>query len=557
MSKIPTHKVVFIQDHYQIKDPKTGLLYTPNTSTLYIRSYQPKNKEKQHRKVSLKIKLKNTDIKAYFDERKQRFKDIKKFPEGQDYNEKIEDELRKLGIYDDLSYIPDRRKSFLKYWQSVINTTTNHGTRIKQDGVKTKLEKYLNGWPATRVQDLCFSEITPDLLRSVYHYFKTAKDPKQLTIATANHYMKIIHGVINTAAADMYYNYDVDPFVSLKYNKADAPLLEGKVVNHFDLKTILRDAEQPTGGPVDENGKGGSEQLPEHLEKYRLALLFQLFSNGMRVSDMLLLRWSNLESGSLKYSMFKTKKSMMVPMNINLINIVCRIIDDGGEMLNMLNRMRTQTKPTYIVIDGEKQKVTLELLNKKIESITTPTAINSESLKKDLKSRGYLEVDGYYVDPKNLTNYYILTNAKDYLLASIEKVMMQNMWMMNSERKNDFLFPFLSNDDFSNIGSGNNFNNITESQYKMIKHKTIVYNRNLKKIAEFYRFDKSVNLTSHVARHSFASYLLSMGNVNTFDIQKLLGHQSIQITDKYLQKHFNTEKLEGTNRRLSRENIMK
>ena len=42
-----------------------------------------------------------------------------------------------------------------------------------------------------------------------------------------------------------------------------------------------------------------------------------------------------------------------------------------------------------------------------------------------------------------------------------------------------------------------------------------------------------------------------MGDVNTFDIQQMLGHSSIQITDKYLQKHFNSKKLDNTNRRLS------
>lgn len=74
------------------------MFYTPNTSTLYIRSYQPQNQEKQHRKVSLKIKLKNTDIKAYFDERKQRFKDIKKNPLAQNWNDKIESELSEYSI---------------------------------------------------------------------------------------------------------------------------------------------------------------------------------------------------------------------------------------------------------------------------------------------------------------------------------------------------------------------------------------------------------------------------------------------------------------------------
>jgi len=546
----PRHKVVFIKDHYKVKDQESGEFKPADTSTLYIRSYQPKG-EKQHKKISLEIRLKNNDIKSLWDLSEKRFKLIKKNPHAQVWNEKIESELKKLGNYNNLSNVPERRKSFLKYWDSIINTTSNHGTRIKHQGVKTKLEKYLKG------HDLYFSEITEEVLRSIYHYFKTAKDPKKLTIGTSNHYMKMIHGVIISASKARYYNFDIDPFISIKFNKADAPVIEGKIVSNTDLKKILKDEDKSLEGPLDENGKAKTESLPEYLEKYRLALLFQLFSNGMRVSDMLLLRWKNLESGNLKYSMFKTKKSLMIPMNINLVNIVCRILDDGGEMLNNLERMRTQTRKEIVQLDNESHTLTLEQIEKKIEAMTTPTTVNSDALKKSLTEKGYLIVDGYYINPKDFTSYYVLTNAKDYLLTSIEKVMMQHLWIFNSERKNDFVFPFLSNEDFINIGPDNNFSNINEEQYKSIKHNTIVYNRNLKKIAEYYQIDKSVNLTSHVARHSFASYLLTMGNVNTFDIQRLLGHQSIQITDKYLQKHFNTEKLEGTNRRLSRENIMK
>jgi integrase len=542
-----SHNVVFIQDHYQVKDKKSDLFYKPNTSTLYIRSYQPDNNEKKHKKISLKIKLKNTDVKAYFDENKQRFKDIKKFPQGQLYNEKIEDELKRIGIYEDLSQTPDRRKSFLKYWQSIIDTITVHGTKIKHAGVKTRLEKYLKSIPR---EDLKFSEINPDFLRKVYHNFKETANPKKLTTGTANHYLKILHGVINMAKKDNHYIYTPDPFSSFKYNKPDEPIKEGKVLSRSSLELLLTMDDEKNDM---ETNMYAIPRLNDDLNKYRLALLFQLFANGMRVSDMLLLRWNNIESYTIKYSMFKTKRAMVVPLNTNLINVITKIVPDNGKMLKFFNRYKNGQTTAPVIINNETSNLNLSKVEEKLKSITISKhrdGVKQAKAKRD----GYAEIDGYYVKPEDISLYYILANARTYLTSRMESKMALDLNLWNKERKNEFIFPFLKNADFEEINEKNEFGKITEKQYKKIKHATIVYNRKLKEIAQFYGIKSS--LTTHSARHSFASYLLSMGNVNTFDIQQLLGHSNLQITDKYLQKHFNIGKLEDTNRRLSNENTI-
>ena len=510
----PRHKVVFIKDHYKVKDKNTGEFKPADTSTLYIRSYQPKG-EKQHKKISLEIRLKNNDIKSLWDTSDKRFKLIKKNPYAQVWNEKIDSELKKLGNYKNLNNIPERRKSFLTYWDNIIRTTDNHGSRIKHQGVRTKLQKFLgNG------VDLYFSEITHELVRSIYHNFKTVSNPKRLKIGTANHYMKIIHSIINISTESRYFNYDIDPFVGLDYNDPEQPILEGKVLDGIGLRLLLE------ADSKDDRIVMGQLSFPDELKKYRLSLLFQLFANGMRVSDMLTLRWNNFDGYVLRYNMFKTNKSMKMPMNINLINILCKIIllsNPKNRLLSYIERFRNG-KHTAKVVLSELETVELNLT----------------SIEKRLSA----------IDDKHVS-YHALNNGREELIIKMEHSIAMDIciWYRNGGKGNEFVFPYLKNEDFADIDGQNNFNQISEKQYKMIKHNTIVYNRNLKKIKDYYGF--KINLTSHAARHSFASLLLSMGDVNTFDIQQMLGHSSIQITDKYLQKHFNSKKLDNTNRRLS------
>lgn len=64
-----------------------------------------------------------------------------------------------------------------------------------------------------------------------------------------------------------------------------------------------------------------------------------------------------------------------------------------------------------------------------------------------------------------------------------------------------------------------------------------VLNRNLKVIANMAKIDKIV--TCHVARHTFASYLLNSRNVPLSTVSKLLGHANIATTMIYTNTNFN------------------
>ena len=85
-----------------------------------------------------------------------------------------------------------------------------------------------------------------------------------------------------------------------------------------------------------------------------------------------------------------------------------------------------------------------------------------------------------------------------------------------------YVFPILLKDD------------LTPSQLENRKHKTLQrYNKDLKEIAQICAIDK--NLSSYVARHSFANCLKQKG-VATDVISESMGHQNLAITQAYLKE---------------------
>ncbi len=89
---------------------------------------------------------------------------------------------------------------------------------------------------------------------------------------------------------------------------------------------------------------------------------------------------------------------------------------------------------------------------------------------------------------------------------------------------------------------------LTPQQIAYRKHKTISrYNAELKEIAELANIDK--NMSSYVARHSFATILKMLGTPIE-KISEMMGHTDVSITIAYL-KEFSNEDLDEENRKFT------
>jgi len=102
-------------------------------------------------------------------------------------------------------------------------------------------------------------------------------------------------------------------------------------------------------------------------------------------------------------------------------------------------------------------------------------------------------------------------------------------------KADEYIFPFLKNDaPYAKLVTSEDFQKSSPEQlanlFQSIESQIVKYNALLKSIA--FRAKIKKNLTSHIARHSFAD--IARKKVSVYDIQKMLGHSSVKVTEGYL-----------------------
>ena len=132
----------------------------------------------------------------------------------------------------------------------------------------------------------------------------------------------------------------------------------------------------------------------------------------------------------------------------------------------------------------------------------------------------------YYTRSKTKGQFNIDINIRVQEILDFYKI--QN-------RLSEHVFPILLKDD------------LTPTQIANRKHKVLSrYNSRLKEIGELAKIDKQ--LTSYVARHSFAT-LLKHSGTSIDKISEMMGHSNVEITMSYL-KDFESEVLDRENQKL-------
>ena len=152
----------------------------------------------------------------------------------------------------------------------------------------------------------------------------------------------------------------------------------------------------------------------------------------------------------------------------------------------------------------------------------------------DLFTFSYLTAGINFVDIARLTDDSIMENRLVYIRKKTKKqikVPLQSQAVELIEKykqqDNPYLFPILSPV------------HKTEQQKVNRVHKVIAkVNKTLKRIGE--QLDVSIDLTTYVARHSFATVLKRSG-VNTSLISEALGHSSEKVTQIYLDSFGNDQ----------------
>jgi integrase/recombinase XerD len=170
--------------------------------------------------------------------------------------------------------------SFIEYANQVAKTLkdNNHfGNYKKYQTLINKLSDYRKG------EDLHFDEITPSFLAGFEANLVTAGN----SINTINGNFRTIRAIFYRAIEKGLVEQSKNPFFIFKLklsnsNKDRLSIEEITKIEHLELD---------------------SNRLIFHA---RNAFIFSFYNAGIRVSDLIMLKWENVQNGRLTYRMFKT-----------------------------------------------------------------------------------------------------------------------------------------------------------------------------------------------------------------------------------------------------------
>jgi integrase len=353
----------------------------------------------------------------YWDEKEQRIK--KQHPNAGLLNVQItkkKAELEKetcfLTLTDDSAGIStirnkiNNRTSFdlFEYAEKYLGQLYKEGkyaTYKKYKSVIEKLQWYVKKDPQTNEPVLSIKSITLEFIRQYENYLlKTLKNNRNTTTVNMKSLGKLV--------GDIYRSYDLDetnnPFRKIKFKReqTDRVFLEIE-----DIKKI----------------EELKFRLQSPLYDARELFLFECYT-GMRISDILSLKWKNVTDTEILISMRKTGKTISIPINNKVKNIL-------GKKHSILEKNYSQTHSEKYVFN-------------------------------------ILKIDVEYCSPQDALN--------------------------------------------------------------AISGATAIVNRKLKNIAERAGINK--NISTHTARHTFATTLLTKG-ADLPTISDLLGHSDIRVTQIY------------------------
>jgi integrase/recombinase XerD len=305
---------------------------------------------------------------------------------------------------------------YTKHLIAVKQFGTYKVVKVVYKGLKNYIEDEL------KLKDISWKELDTDFLKKWQAYLV---DERDLNNATLKNYFKKLRQVWNRARMENTHNLP-DPFISIKLKENE---VKHKGLTEYQFSELERiRLTQP------------DIMTPEYIALD--TFMFQYYTLGMRIGDVLILKWKNIQGKKLVYKMRKTNKDIILPIGEQLLTILWR--------------------------------------------------------------------------------YFPIKNR---FMAPLEIEVVKNM----KEIGNDYILPYMSKDIKEN----------TIEYYNYISSKTAIVNRDLKYIGATLNIDK---LTSHQARHTFASTMIRKG-ANAKQIQQSLGHANLNLTQLYINS-FTEEELD-------------
>ena len=188
---------------------------------------------------------------------------------------------------------PKAGKSFFDQAKIFVDNLQKNGKYGRHKTEEGRIERFREFLKTHHMTDIMFPEITVNLLNQYRAYLKSTRDIKERTIV--NHLL-VIRTIYNQAAANHITDKKNYPFgkdkVTIKFPDSIKIGLSRKEVQ------LLEDAE-----------------LTGYQDHARKTWLLSFYFAGMRLADVLSLKWSDFHDGRLHYAMNKNLKagSLKIP----------------------------------------------------------------------------------------------------------------------------------------------------------------------------------------------------------------------------------------------------
>lgn len=400
---------------------------------------------------------------------------------------------------------------FLNAELTELEKRSKIGTYKRYKTAYYHLKKFMEGKGSS---DLLFSQITTSLVRDFETYLLTQKTNKGtlVKVNSSKNYMKCFKRLYNQALKlGAYTSYTSDPFV-LFINKR-LPI-ENKRLNKGQVETIFQHQFEKSNP----------------LYHTRNQFLFQVFCQGLRVSDLFTLRFDNInkQASRIDFFQFKTKKLHSILINDTLLLILKDYIKPD------ISHILTE-KHAVELVDGKVEKLNYYEMGVRYEEIMR------EILKKSLASQ--TKLGGKAADAILFDEGEIIKARFDKFFLRITHSLYTGLVQYAVKHPNEFIFPALKNEDFKDVVFDEN-TRLNKYQYNQLQSKEAMYNKALKKLQALFHID--INLTSHISRHTYASLLFERDPKRLYEISKGLGHTNMKITEAYL-KSFDAEIVDQPN----------
>jgi integrase len=382
---------------------------------------------------------------------------------------------------------------------------------------------------AGKNNDVYFGDINKEFIIKFRIYLEnnivSRTDNGQANVNTVVNYLKVLKTIINHAIKeDIYIGNNPIPnyLIPQKKKTKKVPLTLNQIWKLNNLKA-------------------SKEGITEGMFNALNVFMFSFWSRGLRISDVLQLKYKHLNDNYFTIRMEKTEETVNIPLTINNVERIIPFIDEitpqfcWNEKKYFISSVESDTNENYIPNSNIDELFSLhsvymrsyfryvsmlkdrvEYYNSEVEKTDRKSTYFHEDFEFDSKEMSMIFKDSKWIEEKLSYNEYM--RDREIYLEFCKRYFIK--YCKRKEVKEQYVFPFLrGTDNLKAFEKGNKISAVTA-----------LINKNLYKISD--RFDLP-KFTTHFARHTFTSTSKTMG-VDIYDLRNWLGHTSVKNTEIYV-----------------------